>query len=129
MFRRSRRRVLPICCLALTMLAPDSAVPQSDEDHFGPSRDLPASGRWVPRSMILQQRFREAEDWTFYHSIDELPPDMRALLSRVAGPNVVGPGESLNTTDILTHRGSTQHLYTAVTDEIGVIVCTQAGWR
>ena len=82
----------------------------------------------LPRSKILQQKLGEERDWTFYHSIAEMPDEMRAVLFRVAGADVVGPGESFNDGDIHRYTSNAQHLFTAVSDGLGVVVWYGGGF-
>ena len=85
--------------------------------------DLP-----LGRMVSLERRFLASDDWNFYHAIDDLPADMLAVLFSVAGRNVVGPGEAFNRTDVHVHPGNTQHLYSAATGELGVVLWYSGGW-
>jgi hypothetical protein len=92
-----------------------------------PQTEPPTQPAVEQRVSDLEQRLRESKDWTFHHSIDDLPSDMRSVLFCIAGREVVNLGESFNLTDELDHASSTQHLYTAVTDDLGVIVWYSGG--
>ena len=114
------------------VIAAGSLAAQPETPPFGPARGGSKQSeqpRWLQAAQSLERRFFETDAWTFYYDIRDLPSDMQALLSRVAGTNVVGPGEEFYAGDIVERpQGRTQHLYTAVTDEIGVIVWYSGGW-
>lgn len=129
---RSRRGLgLPFLgyMVVVLWLAVGAAGAQSPPDPFerrSDSSEEPEPSE-TPRRVSLKERFLETEGWTFYHAIDRIPGDMRKVLNRVAGSDVVGPGEPIDTTDIAQHPFRTQHLYTAMTNELGVIVWFSGG--
>ena len=57
----------------------------------------------------------------------DLPLDMRTVLARAGGSDVVGPGEPMDVTDLASYPDRLQHSYTAVTPELGVIVWYTGG--
>ena len=118
---RYGKRFLGLLLLASLQCAQAQAPPSS-------GRAQEAGESSLPRSKILQQKLSEERDWTFYHSIAEMPDEMRAVLFRVAGTDVVGPGESFNDGDIHRYPSNAQHLFTAVSDELGVVVWYGGGF-
>lgn len=129
---RRIRRAAP-SLVALVILAGDVEA-QAEGPPFGPApvpsgSEQPGQVLWVQRAQALERQFFATDAWTFYHDIRDLPSDMRDLLARVAGANVVGPGEELDLTHVVRQPPRrTQHLYTAVTEEIGVIVWYSSGF-
>jgi hypothetical protein len=120
-------------CRLVTVLlagAVGLAGAQPGAPPFGRSESAPES-RALPerlqRALDLEQRFFSTEKWTFYHAVSDLPPDMRIVLSRAAGSDVVGPGEPIDIMDVVSYPRRVQHLYTAVTTEVGVIVWYTGG--
>ena len=100
----------------------------SEPDRIGPPADQAGAGRgarafWLERGFFVAKE----ESWTFFHDVDTLPADMRLVLNRAAGADVVGPGEAIDESDIINYVGRVQHLYTAVTNELGVIVWYTTG--
>lgn len=109
-----------------------SAQQEETSDAFGRSvsQGQSAQPEWIQRARDLEQRFFDANDWSFYQSVDALPRDLRTVLFRVASETVVDAGESFDQTDISVHGSSSQHLYTAVTgNTLGVIVWYAGGWN
>ncbi len=131
--RRTRSVAPSLMASFLAILAGDVAA-QSESPPFGPApvpsgSEQLAQAVWVQRAQTLERQFFATDAWTFYHDIRDLPPDMRDLLERVAGAKVVGPGEELDLTHVVRQPPRrTQHLYTAVTEEIGVIVWYSSGF-
>jgi hypothetical protein len=106
-----------------------SAVAQpNDEPPFRTTPESPRlSSGWSALASDLEKRFFSTDEWTFFHSIGSLPDDMRNVLNRAAGSDAVGPGEAMDLTDVHYHPGRVQHLYTAVTDTLGVVVWYEPG--
>jgi len=105
-----------------------AVVAQPQQPPVRGAAETDQQGTYIPRSVTLERRFFDSTEWVFYHSLKELPPDLRELLFRVAGSSVVGPGESFNTGDVRSYRSNAQHLYTAVTADLVVIVWYAGGF-
>lgn len=115
------------CLLSCILLGSAALVfAQPREPVFGPAGPR-GSETSEPRPFQMERRFFESKNWTFFHAIRDLPPDMKLLLRRVAGSNVVGPGEPLDLTDVERFPNRVQHSYTAVTEDLGVIVWYSSG--
>ena len=79
------------------------------------------------RPVEIEDRFFKTEDWTFYHSVEDLAVDLRRAVQRTLGPDVVGPGAPLDVSDVVLYPGRVQLFYTAVTADLGVVVWHTAG--
>ncbi len=118
-----------VACISFALAVPAAA----QSERSPPYQQSPPTAQRSPglanRGFELERDFFMAAEssWKFFHSLDSLPTDMMNVLHRTAGPNVVGPGEPINETDIVDHPGRVQHLYTAVTDNLGVIVWYDTG--
>lgn len=111
-------RTLVIACVFSAVAGLVAAQPGEPRFEL---RTEPERGS-TPRSVVLEQAFVEATEWTFHHSVEQLPTDVEEVLFRITGPNVVGPGESFNTGDVRSYRSSAQHIYTATTTNLAAIV-------
>jgi hypothetical protein len=98
------------CAASAQLVTPRLATPE----------DL--KGAAISRSMIIQQQAAEARDWVFYHSVQDLPPNVRTLLLHVASNPVVGPGEPFNDGDVIVYPASSQFHFAAVADNTTAIV-------
>jgi hypothetical protein len=81
------KRLYVIACYGLaaglsvvndSLAQPDSAPPFGRSS--APNEGSPAST--VARARDLETRFRMVEEWSFFHSLDDLPDDMRIVLAR-----------------------------------------------
>ena len=125
-YRRRRKARWRVCLALASALLSGSIRPVVGQ---AVAREIPAQtqrGRELEKEF---QEYRESAGWTFYHSIDSLPPDLHAILLCIAGTAVVDPGESFNTGDVLYYPSSDQHLYTAVRDNLSVIVWLSGGFN
>jgi hypothetical protein len=73
--------------------------------------------------MQLERRFLEsAPDWSFYHRIVDIPETMRDVLFKVASRSIVETGESFDAGDIRLYGRNAQHLLTASSGDLWVMV-------
>lgn len=114
--------------LCALLMAAHGVYAQPPTSPVGQGRPPPDAAANVPRFMALEERLSKEHTWTFYHTIRDVPADLRDLLFRVAGKAVVGPGEEYNDGDILSVPSSTQHQFTAASSNLVVIVWYSGGF-
>lgn len=127
--RKSEHKLIRVRARVFAALLVVAGVPslvygQNDQvPRRGEPSDAPFGAQSVPRNVQLERRFLEsAAEWVFYHRVVDIPETMRDVLFKATSRSIVDTGKSFDPGDVGLYGSSHQHLFTASSGDLWVMV-------
>jgi hypothetical protein len=113
-----------LAALLVVAGAPSLVFGQNDQvpRRVEPGDPEPAA-QSIPRNIQLERRFLESRaEWVFYHRVADVPQTMREVLFKATSRSIVDTGKSFDIGDVLSYGSSHQHLFSASSGDLWVMV-------